>query len=115
MSSTKDRRIVLSTLWIFVTLNYLYCDIRTLMSPEMLNSLITTGGEGGLDMNETTLMGAAQLLVISIGLLLLSSILNYIAHRLATIIASVLMTLEMNEPTLLGGPRSPHIFLATLK
>src|SRR3546814_18469224 len=25
MSSTKDRKIVLSTLWIFFTLNYLYC------------------------------------------------------------------------------------------
>src|SRR3546814_166390 len=66
MSSSKDRKIVLSTLWIFVTLNYLYCDILTLMSPEMLNSLITTGGAGGIDMNETTLLGAAILLEIPI-------------------------------------------------
>src|SRR3546814_3416581 len=72
MSSTKDRKIVLSTLWIFVTLNYLYCDILTLMSPEMLNSLITTGGAGGIDMNETTLLGAAILLEIPIGLVLRS-------------------------------------------
>ncbi|MCF8395677.1 MAG: DUF6326 family protein [Melioribacteraceae bacterium] len=27
---TKDRKIILSTLWIFVTLNYLYCDVSGL-------------------------------------------------------------------------------------
>src|SRR3546814_747149 len=81
MSSTKDRKIVLSTLWIFGILNYLDCDILTLMSPEMLNSLITTGGAGGIDMNETTWLGAAILLEIPIGLVLLSRIWKYKAKR----------------------------------
>ncbi|WP_430823641.1 DUF6326 family protein [Carboxylicivirga sp. N1Y90] len=27
----KDRKVILSTLWIFVTLNYLYCDVLSLM------------------------------------------------------------------------------------
>src|SRR3546814_3577706 len=109
MSSTKDRKIVLSTLWIFVTLNYLYCDILTLMSPEMLNSLITTGGAGGIDMNETTLLGAAILLEIPIGLVLLSRILKYKANRLANIIASVLMTLVMIGTLLMGGTSYHYI------
>lgn len=54
----NDRKMILSTLWIFVTLNYLYCDVLSLMSPEMLNSLITTGGVGEIKMNEITLLGA---------------------------------------------------------
>ncbi|HEY9541627.1 MAG TPA: DUF6326 family protein [Luteimonas sp.] len=115
MSSTKDRKIVLSTLWIFVTLNYLYCDILTLMSPEMLNSLITTGGAGGIDMNETTLLGAAILLEIPIGLVLLSRILKYKANRLANIIASVLMTLVMIGTLLMGGTSYHYIFFATIE
>ncbi|WP_406626666.1 DUF6326 family protein [Portibacter marinus] len=32
---------ILSTLWIFVTLNYLYCDVLSLMSAELLNALLT--------------------------------------------------------------------------
>src|SRR3546814_6050224 len=85
------------------------------MSPEMLNSLITTGGAGGIDMNETTLLGAAILLEIPIGLVLLSRILKYKANRLANIIASVLMTLVMIGTLLLGVTRYPYIFFATIK
>ena len=30
-TTAMDRKVLLSTLWIFVVLNYLYCDILTLM------------------------------------------------------------------------------------
>src|SRR3546814_10176723 len=85
------------------------------MSPEMLNSLITTGGAGGIDMNETTLLGAAILLEIPIGLVLLSRILKYKANRLANIIASVLMTLVMIGTMLMGGTSYHYIFFANIE
>lgn len=113
--NTKDRKIHLSTLWIFVTLNYLYCDVLSLMSPEMLNSLITTGGAGGMDMNETTLLGAAILLEIPIGLVLLSRVLKYKANRLANIIAGLIMTFVMIGTLLMGGASYHYIFLATIE
>src|SRR3546814_4932621 len=85
------------------------------MWPERLNSLSTTGGAGGIDMNETTLLGAAILLEIPIGLVLLSRILKYKANRLANIIASVLMTLVMIGTLLMGGTSYHYIFFATIE
>src|SRR3546814_5979681 len=84
------------------------------MSPEMLNSLITTGGAGGIDMNETTLQGAAILLEITIGLVLLSRILKYKANRLANIIATVLMTLVMIGTLLMGATIYHYIYFANI-
>lgn len=112
---TKDRKMILSTLWIFVTLNYLYCDVLSLMSPEMLNSLITTGGVGGINMDETTLLGAAILLEIPIALVFFSRILSYKANRLANIIAGSIMTLVMVGTILMEGPSYHYIFLGAIE
>lgn len=110
----KDRGTILSTLWIFVTLNYLYCDVLSLMSPEMLNSLITTGGAGGIKMNEPTLLAAAILLEIPILLVLLSRILKYKANRMANIIGGSIKTLVM-AGTLFMGASLHYIFFAIIE
>ncbi|MTI87506.1 MAG: hypothetical protein FH748_06010 [Balneolaceae bacterium] len=109
-----DRKVILSTLWIFVTLNYLYCDVMSLMSPEMLNSLITTGGVGGWDVNEIFLLGSAIIMEIPIALVLLSIVLNYKANRLANIIGGLIMTLLMIG-TVLMGANYHYIFFATIE
>jgi hypothetical protein len=41
----------LSTLWIFVTLNYLYCDVTGLMDPNVLKQYLA-GNLGGLQMTQ---------------------------------------------------------------
>ena len=44
---TKSRKVVLSTLWVFALVNYLYCDIVSLMDPELLRQYMT-GNIGGI-------------------------------------------------------------------
>ncbi|WP_193164866.1 DUF6326 family protein [Microbulbifer hainanensis] len=112
--TVKDKGMILSTLWIFVTLNYLYCDVLSLMSPEMLNSLISTGGVDGMTMDEPTLLGAAVLLEIPILLVLLSRILKHKANRLANIIGGSIMTLVMAGTLLMGGSLH-YIFFAIIE
>jgi hypothetical protein len=51
---TQDRKVILSTLWIFVTLNYLYCNVLSLVCAELLNALLS-GEVDGINLNETTL------------------------------------------------------------
>ncbi len=46
-----DKGTLLSTLWIFVTLNYLYCDLMGLMDSNLLKQYLT-GTVGGLALNE---------------------------------------------------------------
>ena len=112
--TVKDRGTILSTLWIFVTLNYLYCDVLSLMSPEMLNSLIKTGGVGGITMNEPTLLGAAILLEIPILMVLLSKVMKHKANRIANIIAGSIKTLVM-VGTLFMGASLHYIFFAIIE
>jgi len=109
----KDRKVILSTLWIFVTLNYLYCDVLSLMSAEMLNALLT-GEIGGINMNETTLLGAGILMEIPIALVLLSRVLKYKANRWSNIIAGLIKTIVMIG-TLLMGSSYHYIFFATIE
>lgn len=105
---------ILSTLWIFVTLNYLYCDVLSLMSPEMLNSLLT-GEVGGINMNETTLLVAAVVLEIPIALVLLSRVLRYKANRLTNIVAGLVTTFVMIGTLLMGEASYHYIFFATIE
>lgn len=112
---TRDRKMILSTLWIFVTLNYLYCDLLSLMSPEMLSSLINTGGVGGIDINETFLLAAGVIMEIPIAMVLLSRVLKYKANRLTNIIAGCISTIIMIGTLLMGGASYHYMFFATIE
>jgi hypothetical protein len=68
-----DKKMLLSTLWIFVTLNYLFCDIMGLMDVNQLKQYLT-GNVNGMEMSENSLLGAAILMEIPIAMILLSRI-----------------------------------------
>ncbi|MCX2681618.1 DUF6326 family protein [Galbibacter sp. EGI 63066] len=109
----ENRKVILSTLWIFVTLNYLYCDVLTLMSAEMLNALLT-GEVGGINMNQKTLLVAGVIMEISIAMVLLSRVLKYKINRLANIIAGSIKTIIMIG-TLLMGASYHYMFFAAIE
>ena len=109
-----DRKIMLSTLWIFAVLNYLYCDIMGLMDVNLLKQYLT-GNVNGMEMNENFLLGAAILMEIPIVMVLLSRILNYKANRLANIIAGILMTLVQTATLLAGTPTKYYLFCSSIE
>ena len=82
----KDKQVLLSTLWIFVTLNYLYCDLIGLMDSNLLNQYLT-GTVEGMDIDAGFLLGAGILMEIPIAMVLLSRILKRQANRCANIVA----------------------------
>jgi hypothetical protein len=68
-----DRKLLLSTLWIFAILNYLYCDIMGIMDVNLLKQYLT-GNVNGMEMNENFLLAAAIQMEIPIAMILLSRI-----------------------------------------
>jgi hypothetical protein len=104
----KDRKVILSTLWIFAMFNYLYCDIMTVMDPVQLKQLLT-GTANGITMNDKFLLAAAILMEIPIAMILLSRILNYKSNRLANIIAGTIMS-AVQIMSLFVGTSSPTIY-----
>jgi hypothetical protein len=110
-----DKRALLSTLWIFAMLNYLYCDVISLMDPELLKQYLT-GNVGGMHITQGFLLGAAVLMEIPTAMVLLSRVLGYQANRRANIIAGCIMTVVQFATLLFGSsPAIYYLFFSTLE
>jgi len=111
----NDPRVVLSTLWIFVMFNYLYCDLMSLMDPAILPQFLT-GDVDGLKIDERFLLGAALLMEIPIAMTLLSRILAYRANRIANLIAGSIKTAVMIATMFFGGgPSLYYLFFGSIE
>ena len=111
----NDMKTTLSTLWIFATLNYLYCDVLTLMDSQMLKQFIT-GTVGGINMTQGFLLGAAILIEIPIAMVLLSRVLEYRANRWANITAGTIMTVVQFSSLFFGSsPTNYYIFFSIIE
>jgi hypothetical protein len=114
-TAMKGRKVILSILWIFVTLNYLYCDVLTLFDPVFLKQIMT-GTAGGFQITPGFLLAASVLMEIPIGMVLLSWILPYKASRWANIIAGTIMTV-VQSLSLFGGmpPTIYYMFFSSIE
>jgi hypothetical protein len=107
----KDRKVILSTLWIFVMFNILYADILSFMDSRFLKELMT-GYAGDIQITQGFLVVAAILLEIPIAMIFLSRVLKSRVNRWANIIAGAI-TLAF---VIGGGSTAPHyLFLATIE
>jgi uncharacterized protein DUF6326 len=102
----RDMQTRLSTLWIFATLNYIYCDVVTVMDPVKHVSFQFTQG---------FLLGASVLVEIPIAMVLLSRILKYRASRWANIIAGALMTIVQGASLFVAVPTMYYAFFSVIE
>jgi hypothetical protein len=107
-TEVKDRKLILSTLWIFAMFNYLYADVFTLFfDPEAQKTTLTMPAGAAL--------GFAILMETAIVMVLLSRVLKYRANRWANIIAGVIHTAAVSW-TLFGEmPALFYVFFATIE
>src|SRR5687768_18530180 len=111
----EDRKVILSTLWMYLSVNYIYCDHLGLMETEMLKGLLT-GYIGRIQVTQGFLMAAALLMQIPFMMIVLSRILNYRANRLANIIAAVIMIIVQFGTMGIGtSPGSVYIFYSVIE
>ncbi len=110
----KHKKEVLSVLWIFVTLNYLYCDLIGLMDSSMLKQYLT-GSVEGLEINEHFLLYAGILMEIPIMMVLLSRILAKKANVWANVFAGSIKTLAMVATLFVGSFTSYYLFFAIIE
>ncbi len=82
---TKDRKVILSTLWIFAMLNYLYADVFTLF-------FNPTAQKETLAMSQGPVLVFAILMETATAMVLLSRFLKYGANRWANISAGLFHT-----------------------
>ena len=105
----KDRKVILSTLWIFVMFNYLYADVFTII-------FNPAGQKVAMRMTEGLVLGFAVLMEIPIAMVLLSRVLKYGANRWANIIAGVWGTVFVAWSLFAGiTPGLYYTFFATIE
>jgi Family of unknown function (DUF6326) len=114
-----DRRVILSTLWIFAVLNYLYADVITLffqpsLQPEVWEEL-QSGFVGSIEITQGFALAAAVLMETAIAMVLLSRILRYRANRWANIGAGLLHTAAVSWSLSEGSIDLFYAFFATVE
>lgn len=109
-----NRKTLLSSLWIFVTFNYLYCDLIGLMDASLLRQYLT-GKVEGMEINERFLLYAAILMEIPISMVLLSRILPKRPNAWANILAAFIKTGVMIITLFIGNPTEYYWFFACIE
>jgi hypothetical protein len=101
----QDIRSRLSTLWVFMLLNYLYCDIMTSFDPTLSH-----------DLGRDALLAASFLMEIPIAMVLLSRVLKYRPNRWANIIAGMFLAVVQVSTLFVGsGPTAYYVFFSVIE
>lgn len=113
-SLLQDRKIVLSTLWVFVLINMIYADILGMLKPGYLENLDKLSQE----LSAETVLLFSLLMEVPIIMILLSRVLNRRANRIANLVAAPLSILWVVVPSLitsLGSTPLSYVFFATVE
>ena len=105
---TKDRKVILSTLWIFAMFNYLYADVFGLF----FNPAAHTETQS---MTQEAVLAFAIMMEIAIAMVLLSRLLKYGANRWANIIAGIFHTALVAWSLTGATPALSYVFFASIE
>lgn len=101
----QNIRVLLSTLWVFMLLNYLYCDVMTLFDPSVT-----------ADLSRDALLAASFLMEIPIAMVLLSQVLKYRPNRWANVIAGMFLAVVQVSTLFVGsGPTAYYVFFSVIE
>ncbi|GAA1501783.1 hypothetical protein GCM10009827_012190 [Dactylosporangium maewongense] len=113
-TTRRDRAVLLSTLWIFAVLNYLYCDVLGHMDSAVLTDLLD-GEVDGMRISPGFLLGAGFLMQLPIWMVLLSRVLPQRAARWANIAAGAVMTLVQAASLAVGTPATYYVLYSVVE
>ena len=97
-----DTKKLLSLLWVFLTVNYIYCDVFTLHHAPTLEQLLT-GEAGGMVITESFLLYFALIMEIPMIMILLARYLVFNINKFLNIIAAVITGSIQSWTMYMGG------------
>lgn len=109
-----DKKVWLSTLWIFLTVNFIFCDVFTLMHSEDLKNLLN-GSVGGMPITQEFLLGFAFLMEIPMLMILLSRVLKYPLNRTLNLVSGLLLALVQSWSLTVGDTTLHYSFFTVIE
>jgi chromate transport protein ChrA len=115
-TAKMNTKILLIILWVFYSVNFMYCDALTSLEPGVLSMTMSgyTGG-GTVKITDGFVLGTAMMFEIPFLMIVLSWVLQYRANRWANIIAGILFVVVQIGSLFLGVPSPMYIFYSTVE
>ena len=98
----SNRKNLFSLLWIYLTVNYIYCDVFSLHHAETLAALLT-GEVGDMKITEGFLLIFSGIMQIPMIMIVLSKILTFKLNKALNIIAGIITTSIQIFTVTMGG------------
>ncbi|MDP6338723.1 MAG: DUF6326 family protein [Candidatus Marinimicrobia bacterium] len=108
-----DRKQLLSMLWIFLTVNYIYCDVFSLHHAKSLQAFLS-GQAGEMQITEEFLLSFAFIMQIPMIMIVLSRFLVFKFNKYLNIIAA-LISGSIQSYTLYMGGTLHYIFFSIVE
>jgi hypothetical protein len=109
-----DRKQLLSNLWIFLTVNFIFCDVFTLMHSEDLKKILT-GNVDGTQISQQFLLGFAFIMEIPMLMILVSRVLRHPSNRILNVVFSVLLAIVQIWSLTAGGNTMHYWFFSIIE
>lgn len=106
------RRLV-SALWLFAILNYLYCDVLGSHDADYMRDILD--GTGAVQLNQGALLGAGVLMTIPIAATLLTRIASHRLARWYSVAAGTVMTLVQVATLFVGTSTMYYTYFSVLE
>ena len=112
----KDMRVALPALWVFMVLNYVYCDVISLFDPATARDVAAGHAAGGsIQITPEFLLASAVLMEIPMAMILLSRVLGHRAGRWANVVAAAFMAVVQIGSLAVGTPTSYYLFFTVIE
>ena len=97
-----EPKMLLSMLWTFLVVNYIYCDVFTHTNPEDLK-MILNGGSGDIRITPIFLLYFAVVMELPMLMIILTRVLPVIINKWMNIIIALVMILILKKSTCFAG------------
>ena len=114
----KDRKVILSTLWVFFLVNIIYADIISVMKVTYTGYDVTAAENFELVqqiLSPAMLLLVAIILELGMIMIVLSRVLKRAVNRWANIIIAIIQALVLTASLFVGSPDMYYIFFATVE
>ena len=113
MKSTKS---LLPWLWVFMLVNYLYCDVVTLLDPVALKGVLEGHAAGGaVAITPEMLLASSVLMEIPMAMIMLARVLPYMPNRWLNVLAAGFMALVQIGSLAVGTPATYYLFFSAIE
>ncbi len=107
----SNRQQLLSLLWIFLTVNYIFCDVMTLHLASYLEAFLS-GEVGDMKITEEFLLAFAFIMQVPMIMIVLSKYLTFTLNKYFNIVAGMLTTSVQAVTVTMGGNTLHYMFFS---